>query len=610
MKYSKMKKTMAVIGIAALLACPNGALTAMAETEDAQTEETETETETETGTKDESEDETSTDEPDTQKTSTENKKGEEDAVNEITADGGQKVSLSSNEGGNSNSEKTIQKAINLKFNTGDGTATFENPNSFYCGWCATLYKDGELAGEYGHYEGITSGEKCKIEGVGAGERPTIDFSRYFSGDGRYTFTVTLVEWAGSGNSPSATNWCVSDQSAPFVMGNSSGSDGSSSESSTPAQKATSLSWDEKTGIGSFTNPNNFSCGWFATLYKDGKSVGNYGGYYENESNYSANGVDAGETVDYIDLFNMLNGSGSYTFTVTLLDNRAGKDKCKAIVSDKSPAFAYETTKSLPTPEVKKVADGVVSCKLPADALVLHFGYQVRKGNNDIVKNFGGDHEISKKSNSETMDCINTPYGKISVDHRYDYYVRVRAMSSDLSQYSTSAYSDWVKILEATESFDDSNNSSSSSNEEASEPEPAPVYVPTTPEEKARYSVVGKETVKCTTTNSSYSVDVKNSLQGSKCFDSINAVLGDYTIGRTFNILPQGQYVYHTDTKARITLTIPQALQAAGRTYKMICVTEKGQPIELQDVDTSANTITFETDTYYAFALVYKDGAAN
>ena len=38
---------------------------------------------------------------------------------------------------------------------------------------------------------------------------------------------------------------------------------------------------------------------------------------------------------------------------------------------------------------------------------------------------------------------------------------------------------------------------------------------------------------------------------------------------------------------------------------MICVTENGLPIILNDIDKDANTITFETENYYAFALIYK-----
>ena len=62
------------------------------------------------------------------------------------------------------------------------------------------------------------------------------------------------------------------------------------------------------------------------------------------------------------------------------------------------------------------------------------------------------------------------------------------------------------------------------------------------------------------------------------------------------------------TAAKITLAIPKSLQSADREYKMICVTEKGLPIVLDDLDTNSDTITFSTDSYYAFALVYMDAA--
>lgn len=39
---------------------------------------------------------------------------------------------------------------------------------------------------------------------------------------------------------------------------------------------------------------------------------------------------------------------------------------------------------------------------------------------------------------------------------------------------------------------------------------------------------------------------------------------------------------------------------------MICVTQKGLPVVLNDLDKKMDTITFETNTFYAFALIYKD----
>ena len=96
------------------------------------------------------------------------------------------------------------------------------------------------------------------------------------------------------------------------------------------------------------------------------------------------------------------------------------------------------------------------------------------------------------------------------------------------------------------------------------------------------------------------------MHGKLCFDSFEAALGDYTIGRTYNILPTDKAIYKMDSKAKITLDIPKTLQKNGREYKMICVTQNGQPIVLNDLDKKLDTITFETDSYYAFALVYKD----
>lgn len=41
-------------------------------------------------------------------------------------------------------------------------------------------------------------------------------------------------------------------------------------------------------------------------------------------------------------------------------------------------------------------------------------------------------------------------------------------------------------------------------------------------------------------------DVLNAMQGKKCFDSFEAVLGDYTIGRTYNILLNCKRLYKMD----------------------------------------------------------------
>ena len=135
------------------------------------------------------------------------------------------------------------------------------------------------------------------------------------------------------------------------------------------------------------------------------------------------------------------------------------------------------------------------------------------------------------------------------------------------------------------------------------------WKPTTPDEIKRYSFVGKEKVNFVAdVNNAYPVTVVNAMQGKLCFDAFEAVLGEYSIGRTYNIFPNKKTAYKMDSVAKITLSIPMELQGDTREYKMICVTKNGQPIILDDMDLNPSTITFETDSYYAFALVYKNVA--
>ena len=79
------------------------------------------------------------------------------------------------------------------------------------------------------------------------------------------------------------------------------------------------------------------------------------------------------------------------------------------------------------------------------------------------------------------------------------------------------------------------------------------WKPTTPDEIKRYAVYGKEQVICTADKANaYPVTVKNAMQGKKCFESFETVLGEYTIGRTYNILPNGKRLYKMDKTVTIT----------------------------------------------------------
>ena len=103
-----------------------------------------------------------------------------------------------------------------------------------------------------------------------------------------------------------------------------------------------------------------------------------------------------------------------------------------------------------------------------------------------------------------------------------------------------------------------------------------VWKPTTPDEIKRYACVGKETVRYTTSkDNDYPISIENAVQGPMCFKSFEAVLGDYTIGRTFNIYSLSKNTYSMDEEIQVTIKIPSAIYKENRDYKMICVTRAG-----------------------------------
>lgn len=133
------------------------------------------------------------------------------------------------------------------------------------------------------------------------------------------------------------------------------------------------------------------------------------------------------------------------------------------------------------------------------------------------------------------------------------------------------------------------------------------WKPTTPDEKKRYACVGSEAVQYTLDKDNpYRLIIEKAMQGPLCFDSFEAVLGDYTIGRTYNIYIYPNKVYSSDKEVQFTIKIPKAIYKPGRDYKMICVTKNGLPIVYEDLDKNPETITVRTNKFYAYALIYKD----
>ena len=132
------------------------------------------------------------------------------------------------------------------------------------------------------------------------------------------------------------------------------------------------------------------------------------------------------------------------------------------------------------------------------------------------------------------------------------------------------------------------------------------WKPTTPDEVRRYACVGRETIRCSLPKeNAYKIDIENAMQGPMCFKSFEAVLGEYTIGRTYNIYADSKTTYSTAEEVQLTIEIPSSIYRKDREYKMICVTKGGLPVVYEDQDRDPKTITIETDKFHAYALVYK-----
>lgn len=341
--------------------------------------------------------------------------------------------------------------------------------------------------------------------------------------------------------------------------------------------ATNLKWNEK-GQALCDNPNS---DWvYAYLYvrRNDEDWIPWNGYY----------IPSG--ANQYDAYHSMTETGTYTFKVVFIDEKNGY---KRISSEVSAGFEYtKPDTKLPEPEVTVTKEGQVTCVLPEsnDGTEYGLGSEYGFGYRLYLRNSSGGYNIvgtERGNDTGTFD-----FSK-EMDADKAYYVRVCTLSRDITKYVNSEWSDYIPF-----------NPNATAAIQKEEPKG---WEPTTPDEIRRYTACGSEEVKYTADEKNvYPVTVQNSVQGEKCFDSFDAVLGEYVIGKTYNIFPSGEPAYQMDSKARITLNIPESLQADGRTFRMICVTENGRPVVLEDMDSNSETITFETDTYYAFALVYKD----
>lgn len=370
---------------------------------------------------------------------------------------------------------------------------------------------------------------------------------------------------------------------------------------TQVQAVTNCRWDEAHhGVVLFDNPNTNDVGIMIMLFKDGK--------------YCSQSYDTHlfQTIESL-------GSGTYKFQVVTFYNGSSE------TSDFSNEFVYTKPKEkLPLPSnITFQENFVVSC--PIGEHVYQYSFTLYRGNAQLIQcgsDSAGKCDFKQYLSDQQLS------GAYS-----DYYVTVRAISSDIGQYQNSDWSGKIRYVIGTANVPSASTSKTGSSKHSFKENKDDDYIsredvsveedtssvtmvveewkPNTPDEKKRYAVYSRESVNYTAdAGNAYSVSIQNAMQGKLCYDSFESALNGYVIGRTYNIYPSGKSVYKMNSKARITLSIPKSMRADNRIYKMICVTEKGVPVVLSDLDADSDTITFETDTYYAFALVYKDTKAS
>ena len=151
-----------------------------------------------------------------------------------------------------------------------------------------------------------------------------------------------------------------------------------------------------------------------------------------------------------------------------------------------------------------------------------------------------------------------------------------------------------------------NNTGSNHNSGGNNRDDSGGYTPKSPEEIKRYACKGKEVIEYIPAGTNvYQIAIENEVQGPLCFEAFEKVLGDYTIGRTYNIYPLSGTAYGMEKEIQVTMKIPSAIYKENREYKMICVTKDGKPILYGDLDSNPETITIKTNKFYAYALIYK-----
>lgn len=108
------------------------------------------------------------------------------------------------------------------------------------------------------------------------------------------------------------------------------------------------------------------------------------------------------------------------------------------------------------------------------------------------------------------------------------------------------------------------------------------------------------------------IQVIHHSQGPLCETAFKLALGKwsmYTDYYNITVKESQPPIYETDSMVKLKLSIPSDLRKADRRFKMICVSKFGIPHTFEDLDEDPDTITIETNRFYAYALCFTDEPA-
>lgn len=111
--------------------------------------------------------------------------------------------------------------------------------------------------------------------------------------------------------------------------------------------------------------------------------------------------------------------------------------------------------------------------------------------------------------------------------------------------------------------------------------------------------------------------IVNEMQGTSYITKIKSMIMEegsgvtgWQIANTYNFyvddFTKTKPIYSTEKKAMISLMIPEGMRKPNRNFVLVCIGKDGESYIYKDLDKDNNTITIETNQFYAYTLLYKD----